>query len=57
MVKISKTVKVRNQSRSLMIAIPKIFTEALNITDESRISVTLDGDKLVLDVVKDDREE
>lgn len=53
MVKISKKVKVRNQSRSLMIAIPKIFTDALNITDQSKVSITLDGEKLVVEVLKE----
>lgn len=53
MAKIRKQLKVRNQSNSLMIAIPKIFAEALNITDQSKVSVTLDGEKLVVEVVKE----
>ena len=56
MAKISKIVKVRNQSNSLMIAIPKIFTDALNITDQSKVSVTLEGEKLVVEVAKEENE-
>lgn len=53
MAKISKTVKVRNQSKSLMIAIPAIFASALDITDKSKVSVTLEGEKLIVEVVKE----
>lgn len=40
-----------------MVAIPKIFTDALNITDQSKIKFILDGDKLVLDVINEDNKE
>lgn len=53
MAKLSKKVKVRKQSNSLMVVIPKIFAEALSITDTTNVNVTLDGDKLIVEAVKE----
>lgn len=36
-----------------MIVIPKIFTDALSLTTESSVSISLDGEKLIVKVAKE----
>ena len=55
MIKLSRKVKIRKQSETYLISIPKAMAEMLEIEKGDRVLVTCDDDKLIVEMLKDDK--
>ena len=55
MIKLSRKVKIRKQSEKYLISIPKAMAEMLEIAKGDRVLVTCDDDKLIVEMLKDDK--
>ena len=54
MIKLSRKVKIRQQRETLLISIPKAMAQMLEMKKGDRAVVTLDKDKLIVELMKDD---
>ena len=54
MIKLSRKVKIRKQRETLLISIPKAMAQMLEMKKGDRAVVTLDKDKLIVELMKDD---
>ena len=54
MIKLSRKVKIRKQSETYLISIPKAMAEMLEIEKGEKVLVTYNKDKLIVEAVKDD---
>lgn len=53
MAKLSKKVKVRKQREGLLMGIPKAMAQMMELTEQSKLNVTYDNGKLIVEVAKD----
>lgn len=53
MAKLSKKVKVRKQREGLLMGIPKAMAQMMELTEDSRLNVTYDNGKLIVEVAKE----
>lgn len=54
MAKLTKKVKVRKQREGLLIGIPKAMEQMMELTEQSRVNITYDNGKLIVELVKED---
>ena len=54
MIKLSRKVKIRKQRETLLISIPKAMAQMLEMKKGDRAVVTLDKNKLIVELMKDD---
>ena len=53
MAKLSKKVKVRKQREGLLMGIPKAMAQMMELTEQSKLNVTYDNGKLIVEVAKE----